>query len=70
MILLMLSAIIGGACSFVGLLLQYGVLIALLGSPFGGSIAALLAGIYLGFVRSQPENSWQVQTISEFAVPE
>jgi hypothetical protein len=70
MILLMLSAIIGGACTFVGLLLHYGFLIAFLGSPFGGSLAAVLAGVYLGLSRSQAENSWQVETISEFAVPE
>ncbi|MET0527035.1 MAG: hypothetical protein ABW003_01595 [Microvirga sp.] len=46
MVLLILAAILGGTGAF-GALLPYGWLVALIGFPFGGSLAASLAAVYL-----------------------
>jgi hypothetical protein len=54
MIVLLAAALIGGLVTFV-VLLPYGVLIALLGAPFGGSFSTLIAGLLLAFVRTRAE---------------
>jgi hypothetical protein len=46
MVLLILAAIVGGIAAFTALL-PYGWLVAIIGFPFGGSLAASLAAIYL-----------------------
>jgi hypothetical protein len=56
MIVLLAAALIGGLVTFVALL-PYGVLIALLGAPFGGSFLTLIAGLLLAFVRTQAERT-------------
>jgi hypothetical protein len=50
MILIVVAAILGGTGSFV-LLLGYGLPIAVLGAPLGGSLAAGMAGFYLACLR-------------------
>ena len=54
MIVLLVAALAGGMITFAGLL-PYGALIALISMPFGGSLAALLAGLLLAVLRSQAE---------------
>ncbi|MET0430690.1 MAG: hypothetical protein ABW026_19595 [Microvirga sp.] len=46
MVLLILAAILGGAGAFSALL-PYGWFVAFIGFPFGGSLAASLAAVYL-----------------------
>jgi hypothetical protein len=46
MVLLMLAAIVGGTGAFAALL-PFGWLVAFVGFPFGGSLAACLAAVYL-----------------------
>jgi hypothetical protein len=69
MILLLFSALLGSACTFLGLV-QHGFLIALLASPFGGSLAAFLAGAYLCLVRLNSEASQQGRAASTLAISE
>jgi hypothetical protein len=54
MIVLMVAALIGGLVTFA-VLLPYGVLTALLSTPFGGSFSTLIAGLLLAFVRIRAE---------------
>ena len=54
MIVLLAAALIGGLVTFAALL-PYGVLIAFLGAPFGGSFLTLIAGLLLAFVRTRAE---------------
>ena len=54
MIVLLVAALLGGIITFAGLL-PYGALIALISMPFGGSLAALLAGLLLAVLRSRAE---------------
>jgi hypothetical protein len=69
MILLLFSALLGSACTFLGLV-QHSLLIALLASPFGGSLAAVLAGAYLCLIRSKSEASHQGGGASTLAISE
>ena len=52
MIVLLAAALIGGLVTFA-VLVPDGVLIALLGAPFGGSFSTLVAGLLLAFVRTR-----------------
>ena len=54
MMFLLVAAMLGGVVTFVGLL-PYGALVALISMPFGGSLAALLAGLLLAMLRSRAE---------------
>ncbi|GEO18732.1 hypothetical protein [Microvirga aerophila] len=54
MIVLLAAALIGGLVTFAALP-PFGVLIALLGAPFGGSFSTLIAGLLLAFVRTRAE---------------
>ena len=51
MFLLAFAALIGGVITFAALW-PYGFLLALVATPFGGSILALLAGLALAFQRT------------------
>ncbi len=53
MIFLLFATLLGGAVTFLALL-PYGVLIALVAAPFGGSTSCLLAGAVLHATRSHP----------------
>ena len=54
MIVLLIAALVGGIITLASLL-PYGALIALISMPFGGSLAALLAGVLLAVLRSRAE---------------
>jgi hypothetical protein len=54
MILLMVAAWIGGSVTFA-VLWPYGALMALLSAPFGGSLAALFAGLWPAILRTTAE---------------
>jgi membrane associated rhomboid family serine protease len=54
MIVSLFAALVGGIVTLAGLL-PYGALIALISMPFGGSLAALLAGLLLAVLRSRAE---------------
>jgi hypothetical protein len=54
MIVLMVAALVGGLVTFA-MLWPYGVLIALMGAPFGGSLLTLLAGLLLAFLSTRAE---------------
>ena len=54
MMILMVAALMGGSVT-LATLWPYGVLTALIGAPFGGSLLALLAGLLLAFLRTKAE---------------
>jgi hypothetical protein len=54
MILLLVAALLGGLITFA-MLLPSGILVALVGAPFGGSFLILLAGCLLAFQRTRAE---------------
>ena len=54
MIVLLIAALAGGIVTLAGLL-PYGALVALVSMPFGGSLAALLAGLLLAVLRFRAE---------------
>lgn len=58
MLLVVISAIIGGIGTF-SLMLPNGLLAAFLSAPLGGSVLALLAAVYLAFLRVKPSRRWQ-----------
>jgi hypothetical protein len=56
MALLLVTALSGGFVTFV-MLLPYGILTALVGAPFGGSLLAFMAGLLLALLRTRAERS-------------
>jgi hypothetical protein len=56
MALLLVAALIGGFITFA-MLLPYGIFVALLGAPFGGSALTLMAGLLLAILRTRAEHS-------------
>jgi hypothetical protein len=56
MVLIVLTALIGAGSTFAALL-PFGIVASLLGAPFGGSFAALLAGILIAALRTIRERS-------------
>jgi hypothetical protein len=54
MALLLVAALLGGFATFA-MLLPYGILVALLGAPFGGSLLCLMAGLLLALLRTRAE---------------
>ncbi len=54
MALLLVAALLGGFATFA-ILLPSGILIALLGAPFGGSLLCLMAGLLLALLRTRAE---------------
>ena len=56
MVLLLSAALLGGFITFVTLM-PYGLLVAIAGAPFGGSLTALVAGLVLAHLRTRAERS-------------
>lgn len=56
MVLLLLAALLGGFITFA-MLLPYGLLVAIAGAPFGGSLTALAVGFVLAHLRTRAERS-------------
>jgi hypothetical protein len=56
MALFLVAALLGGFVTFA-ILLPYGILIALVGAPFGGSFLTLMAGLLLALLRTRAERS-------------
>jgi hypothetical protein len=54
MVLLLVAALLGGFITFA-MLLPYGILVALVGAPFGRSFLTLMAGILLALLRTRAE---------------
>ena len=52
MALLLVAALLGGFATFA-MLLPYGIFIALVGAPFGGSFLCLMAGLVLALLRTR-----------------
>jgi hypothetical protein len=52
MVLLLVAALLGGFITFA-VLWPYGVLVALVGAPFGGSFLCLMAGLLLALMRTR-----------------
>jgi hypothetical protein len=68
MILIVVTALIGGASAFAALL-PYGIVASILGAPLGGSAAAALTGILIAMMRAMSERkqsglSWMHPTHS------
>lgn len=56
MALLLVAALLGGFITFA-MLLPYGIFVALVGVPFGGSFLCLMAGLLLALQRTRAERS-------------
>jgi hypothetical protein len=54
MALLLVATLLGGFITFA-LLWPYGILVALVGAPFGGSFLCLMAGLLLALLRTRAE---------------
>jgi membrane protein implicated in regulation of membrane protease activity len=63
MILLLVAAIVGGLVTLV-VLWHYGVITALIGATFGGSLSALLAGLVLALRRAMAERKRRSRSLS------
>lgn len=67
MITLMLAAICGGIISAV-VALPFSVALGLLAAPFGGSLCAVLAGLYIAHRNSDGQSDLDAQTDEMVAV--
>jgi hypothetical protein len=67
-ILIMLSAIIGGAITII-LLWPYGVALAIIGAPFGGSLLALVVTVSVALLPSVKRRSARRDTTQSFVKP-
>jgi len=62
MVLLLVVALMGELVTFA-MLLPYGMLVALVGAPFGGIFLYFMAGLFLAFLRTRAERS--VEPVSD-----
>jgi hypothetical protein len=73
MVLLLVAALLGGFATFA-MLLPYGILVALLGAPFGGSLLCLMAGLLLALLRTRAERGVEpasaISTAAHMARPD
>jgi hypothetical protein len=67
MALLLVAALVGGFATFA-ILLPCGMLIALLGAPFGGSLLCLMAGLLLALLRTRAERGLEPASAMSTAV--
>jgi membrane associated rhomboid family serine protease len=57
MILIILAMLVGAAITFAAVW-PFGALIAIVATPFGASVSALIAGAFLAVLRSRQKNEY------------